>query len=83
MALMGDPGTTLPAAKAFGEDERSVLLGYLAYHRAVLARKAEGITDEDALRLLHPLLTITTQTEDAAEGIAAFAEKRKREWKGR
>ncbi len=32
---------------------------------------------EDALRLLHPMLTITTATEDAAEGIAAFAEKRK------
>jgi enoyl-CoA hydratase/carnithine racemase len=38
---------------------------------------------EDALRLLHPMLTITTNTEDAAEGIAAFAEKRKPQWKGR
>ncbi len=45
---MGDPVTALPAAKAFGEDERSVLLGYLAYHRAVLARKAEGLSDEQA-----------------------------------
>jgi len=36
-----------------------------------------------ALRLLHPLLTITTNTEDAAEGIAAFAEKRKPVWKDR
>ena len=38
---------------------------------------------DDALRLLHPLLTITTQLEDAGEGLRAFAEKRKPEWKGR
>ena len=31
---------------------------------------------DDALPLLHALLTVTTGTEDAAEGIAAFAEKR-------
>jgi len=36
--------TPLPAAKAAAEDERSVLLGYLAYHRAVLARKLDGST---------------------------------------
>lgn len=38
---------------------------------------------EDALRLLHPLLTVTTGTDDAAEGIAAFAEKRSPRWTGR
>ena len=38
---------------------------------------------EDALRLLHPMLTITTATDDAAEGIAAFAEKRKPQWRDR
>ena len=37
----------------------------------------------DALAVLHPMLTVTTMTEDAAEGIAAFAEKRKPDWKGR
>ena len=38
---------------------------------------------DDALRLLHPLLTVTAATEDAAEGIAAFTEKRQPVWRGR
>ena len=45
-----------------------------------------GVWDQpadDALRLLHTMLTITTQTDDSAEGIAAFAEKREPQWKGR
>src|SRR5436305_1896591 len=37
----------------------------------------------DALNYLHTMLTINTMTEDAAEGIAAFAEKREPQWKGR
>jgi enoyl-CoA hydratase/carnithine racemase len=36
-----------------------------------------------ALRLLHPLLSVTASTEDAVEGIGAFAERRTPEWKGR
>ena len=35
---------------------------------------------DDALRYLHPLLTVTASTEDAAEGIAAFQEKRAPRW---
>jgi hypothetical protein len=45
---VAEPATPLPTQKATGNDQRSVLLGYLDYHRAVLARKAEGITDEQA-----------------------------------
>jgi enoyl-CoA hydratase/carnithine racemase len=38
---------------------------------------------DDALAYLHNMLTITTLTDDAAEGVAAFAQKRAPEWKGR
>jgi enoyl-CoA hydratase/carnithine racemase len=45
-----------------------------------------AVWDQDvdtSLKLLHPLLTVTASTEDAAEGIAAFEEKRPPVWKGR
>lgn len=38
---------------------------------------------EDALPLLHALLTLSTQSEDTAEGIAAFLDKREPQWRGR
>lgn len=58
---MNQPTTELPATKSAndGNDERSVLLGYLTYHRAVLARKAEGISDEDARRAACPPSKLT------------------------
>ncbi len=36
-----------------------------------------------ALEYLQTMLTITTNTDDAAEGVAAFAEKRTPQWRGR
>jgi enoyl-CoA hydratase len=38
---------------------------------------------DDALAYLQAMLTITSASEDTAEGVAAFAEKRAPEWKGR
>lgn len=45
---------------------------------SVLDRSAE-----DALRLLHPLLSVVSQYEDTAEGISAFVEKRPPTWTNR
>ena len=56
---MPQPVTPLPESKAFGEDERSVLLGYLTYHRTILARKIEGVSDEDARRAACPPSALT------------------------
>jgi enoyl-CoA hydratase/carnithine racemase len=45
-----------------------------------------AVWDQDvdtSLKLLHPLLTVTASTEDAAEGIAAFEQKRPPRWSGR
>ena len=56
---MAEPVTPLPESKAFGEDERSVLLGYLTFHRTILARKIEGVSDEDARRAACPPSSLT------------------------
>jgi enoyl-CoA hydratase/carnithine racemase len=37
----------------------------------------------EALSVLHPMLSVATGLEDAAEGIAAFMEKREPRWSGR
>ena len=45
---MAEPWTELPTDEAPAADERTTLMAFLEYQRVVLARKAEGLTDEQA-----------------------------------
>jgi enoyl-CoA hydratase len=54
----------------------------LRWGRGAFYRALE-MDGDAALDYLQSMLTIHTQSEDAAEGVAAFAEKRTPEWKGR
>ena len=56
---MSEPTTPLPAQKATGGDERTVLYGYLDYHRAVLARKVDGVSDDAGRRAACPPSDLT------------------------
>ena len=47
---MAEPTTPLPDTDVSAVGERAMLEGFLAYYRAVLTRKAEGITDDEAHR---------------------------------
>ncbi|HTK15331.1 MAG TPA: enoyl-CoA hydratase-related protein [Acidimicrobiia bacterium] len=67
-ALAADLAAKSPLIMHWGRD---------AFYR-VLEMDADA-----ALSYLQGMLTVTTQTEDAVEGVAAFAEKRAPRWKGR
>lgn len=65
------------AASLTSKSAAVMRLGRDAFYR-VLDQSAD-----DALALLHPLLALTNELEDAKEGIAAFREKRAPEWRDR
>jgi enoyl-CoA hydratase/carnithine racemase len=45
--------------------------------------RAQDMTFEDALAYLQGMLTVNLESEDVAEGVSAFLQKRTPEWKGR
>lgn len=47
---MAEPTTPLPDIEVAQADERTTLQGFLDVHRTILARKAEGLTDDEARR---------------------------------
>jgi hypothetical protein len=55
---VGEPTTPPPEDPPVG-DERTTLLAYVDYYRAVLARKIEGLTDEEARRAACPPSDLT------------------------
>ena len=67
-ALAGDLAAKSPLVMRWGRE---------SFYR-VLEMDADA-----ALSYLQGMLTVTTQTDDAAEGVAAFAEKRAPRWTGR
>jgi enoyl-CoA hydratase len=45
--------------------------------------RSEDMGLEEALAYLNAILTVDLESEDVAEGVSAFLQKRRPEWKGR
>lgn len=76
------PGQALAEAKALASDIASRSPAIIALGKAAFHATADLPIDA-AVRQLHADLTLNLLTEDAAEGIGAFLQKRPPQWKGR
>lgn len=65
------------AARVARQAPVALSMGKAAFHRAA------DLDYGDALAFLHSQLSLNLLTEDAAEGVAAFLQKREPAWKGR
>lgn len=72
-----DAATAELAAVLAAKSPTAIRLGRDSFYRVWDASAA------DALATLHPLLSVLARTDDAREGMAAFAEKRPPSWTGR
>jgi enoyl-CoA hydratase/carnithine racemase len=62
------------AAQLAAKPPRALAAGRASFYRVL------HLSAADALAYLHPLLTVATQTDEAAEGRSAFAERRPPNW---
>lgn len=76
------PGQALTEALALAKDIASRSPAIIALGKAAFHATADLPIDA-AVRQLHADLTLNLLTEDAAEGIGAFLQKRPPQWKGR
>lgn len=77
-----EPGAALDTALALAE--RIAVNAPLAVRESLgVMRAAEGLDDEEALRLSGQAMGRLAKTEDYAEGPRAFIEKRDPQWQGR
>ncbi|MCO4743622.1 MAG: enoyl-CoA hydratase/isomerase family protein [Proteobacteria bacterium] len=79
---LSEEGQALADAQALARVVASRSPAIVALGKNAFARVADMAYD-DALAYLHTQLTVNLLTEDAAEGIGAFLQKREPNWKGR
>lgn len=79
---VSEPGDVLASAHALAAVVASRSPAIVAMGKNAFARVSD-MAYEDALAYLHAQLTLNLLTEDAAEGIGAFLQKREPQWKGR